>query len=155
MTDKILTWVVILLIVINAIEFLISGLSKKAIINTIRVETGSTIRNKSIKYYEENAVYFDSYRITLNDKDVATFNQGDSIEYKLTPVIRNLKTVKKLKSNHQIYVQTYSMLLLLTAMTIVAQALSVNMKWSKTNKQTIQILVFSLIVAIGYLLIFR
>jgi hypothetical protein len=154
MTDKILTWIVVLLSGMIATDFLIPGPVRRTIITTMRVETGVTLSKYSLRNLKENVAYFDTHRARISESDVTLFSEGDSIEYRLTPIVRSLKTIKNLKSGYRIYVHFYFISLLLTAIIIVAQVLNVNIKWNKTNKELIQIIIFSLLIVVGYILIF-
>lgn len=155
MFDKILTILISALLATFLIEVSIPGEKHKAKIERIFKDSGMSVNQGMTRTYEQYVAMFDGHEVILTFGDVDEFKEGDSVGYALTPIAGNMKSMTNLRSRYKTTVHSYAMLIVLALVCVVGQVLNVAVKWSKRNKEIIQILLFSMIVVAAYILIFK
>lgn len=153
MVDKILSAAIAVVVILFLIELAVSGEKHPATIEAIRTEKGLSVSNNTTRSYEQDVAYFDNRSAILTYHDSEHFTEGDSIEYALTPIVKNLRSMTNLKTGYKITVHTYTSLIALIIASVVGQGLNLGIQWS--NKDMIRLLLFCLLFTIGYIFIFK
>jgi hypothetical protein len=155
MTDKILTFILAAILILFLFEVIIPGEKYLAIIESISTDGGLSVSKSVTQPYSNHTITFDNRTVIEAGSEISNFKTGDSIEYTLTPVMKNIRSIQNKATNFQMTIHSYFTLIILMVISIVGQIANITIRWSKTNKEMIQILLFSLIFVIGYIFIYK
>lgn len=155
MIDKILTFVLAAFLILFIIELIIPGERHLAIVDSILLNSGLSVSKSTTKPYSNYTITFDNRTVIEPGSEINNFKQGDSIEYTLTPVMKNIRSVKNRATNFQMTIHSYFSLIILMVISVVGQIANITIRWSKTNKEMIQILLFCLVFVMGYIFIYK
>ena len=155
MTDKILTFILAAILILFLFEVIIPGEKHLAIIESISTDGGLSVSKSVTKPYSNYTITFDNRKVIEPGSEISNFKTGDSIEYTLTPVMKNIRSIQNKATNFQMTIHSYFSLIILMVISVVGQIANITIRWSKTNKEMIQILLFSLIFVMGYIFIYK
>lgn len=155
MTDKILTFILPAILILFLFELIIPGEKHLTTIESISTDSGLSVSKSVTQPYSNYTITFDNRTIIEPGSEVSNFKTGDSIEYTLTPVMKNIRSIQNKATNFQMTIHSYFALIILMVISVFGQIVNVTIRWSKTNKEMIQILLFCLIFVMGYIFIYK
>lgn len=155
MTDKILTFTLAAFVILFLFELIIPGERHLTTIESISLDNGLSVSKNITKPYSNYIITFDNRTVVEPGREIINFKPGDSIEYTLTPVMKNIRSIQNRATNFQMTIHSYFSLIILMVISVVGQIVNVTIPWSKTNKEMIRILLFSLIFVMGYIFIYK
>jgi hypothetical protein len=155
MTDKILTFILAAILVLILSELIIPGEKHLATIESISTDNGLSVSKSITQPYSNYTITFDNRTVIEPKSEVSNFKTGDSIEYTLTPVMKNIRSIQNKATNFQMTIHSYFSLIMLMVICVVGQIANITIRWSKKNKEMIQILLFCLIFVMGYIFIYK
>lgn len=156
MTSKIISGIIFLFFLLLCLELLIPNHVQKSVIKNKSFEHGSVFSPSSglSTSRRETWIYFSELKTPLID-DAREFNEGDSIEYELSPIVGNLISIKNIATGYSTVSYSYSTLTVLLLICGIVQIINLKVRFEKDRKEFVDVIIFSLLFICLYILIFK